>query len=143
MNKDSMKPKDIKSFNFAYNNKESGEKRNVNLGYDRLGRLVTFKNDQELENFAYDLIHHVGVKSWRKETDVKGGNATWEMYLGGKDRTGVTFSGNAPYPAKDFEDKVDRWGILMQLLDIIEEKEKELLKETEEKKEIKNESIPS
>ena len=134
MNKDKMRPKDVKSFSFTYENKKDGTKKSLFLGYDRLDRLVGLKNDQELEDLAYDMINHVGIKSWKKETDSGGSGEKWEIYLGGSDRTGVTFSGKGPYPAKEFEDGVDRWNVFMQLIDIIETKQRQELEEQKEKK---------
>jgi hypothetical protein len=122
MNKDKMKPKDLKSFRYTYENKSDGSKKEIFVGYDRMDRLVGVKNEQELENFAYDIINHVGIKSWKKETSNSQSKDKWEIYLGGKDRTGVIFSGKGPYLSKEFEDGVDRWGVLMQLLEIFETK---------------------
>lgn len=133
MNKDKMRPKDVKSFSFKYENKSDGTSKDIFLGYDRLDNLVGLRTEQDLENFAYDMIHHVGIKNWKKETEVKGSTEKWEIYLGGSDRTGVTFSGKGPYPAKEFEDGVDRWNVFMQLIDTIETKQREQQEEEREK----------
>jgi hypothetical protein len=124
MNKEKMKPKDLKSFNYTSSSRSSGTKKSIFLGYDRLGKLVGLKTEQELENLAYDLINHVGLKLWKKESenDKSKDDTKWEISLAGKDGTSVNFYGVGPYPKAEFEDKTDRWNVFMQLIEIIESK---------------------
>jgi hypothetical protein len=140
MNKEQMKPKDVRSFSYTSSSKSKGIKRELFFGYDRLKRPVNLKDENDLENIAYDLINHVGLKLWRKEsTNPKSKDDTkWEISLAGKDGTSVNFYGVGPYPKSEFEDGVDRWDVLMQLIDSLESRN------NEEKEEGKpNENLPS
>lgn len=136
MNKDKMKPKDLKSFSYTSSSKSQGTKRSLFLGYDRLGKLVGLKTEQDLEDLAYDLINHVGLKLWKKESenDKSKDDTKWEISLAGKDSTSVNFYGVGPYSKAEFEDKVDRWNVLMQLIDMLESRDSERVEETKENK---------
>jgi hypothetical protein len=134
MTKDQIKPKDVRAFLFTQKGGPEGNKEFF-VGYDSRKNLVGLAGPDKVIDFVDDLINHVKIKNWKKDTSnfkSKGEKWKWSMTLYGHDGGEINFTGECGYDPKEFEDGEDRWKILMQLIDIVETRQRE--ERTEEAK---------
>jgi hypothetical protein len=124
MKKEDIKIGNIKSFSYKIFKDENSRGKTLFLGYNSKNNLTGILDKNQWNDFVYDLINHVHIDDWKKSTSNsrKKDEMNWEIILTSNKNEVITFAGYGGYPKE--ENGSDYWSVLLQLLDIIETKQK-------------------